>query len=159
MIQPEMAKLLIAQLRKELDAHGLSMAIAMYFDRANLDDWGKVFHKICKRKGKDAKHLVTFLLDTGAEFDLPGIRGIGTNYESVSAAVGAYLAAEEQRSLDLNELYAKASELGDPVGKQWVRDAMKEQVERLAKVKALQAVADSGLNAFVAEELIGSVYD
>ena len=50
MISGDLRKLLIAQIGSELSAHQLYMAISVYFDRASLRGWGKLFKSSRSRK-------------------------------------------------------------------------------------------------------------
>ncbi len=154
MLHAEMGKQLVRQLRQELHAHGVAMAIATHFDRHRLEEWGETFHRFCRRKGKDAKELVRFLTDQGYYFDMPGVSGMDSHFPSVEAAVKAFRVAEEGRFQALNALVASADELGQPVTKQWVAARIGKQRERVAALRRLEQLAASGLNPFLGEELL-----
>ena len=64
MISDDLRKLLIAQIGSELSAHQVYLAISIYFDRASLRGWGKLFKNQSIEEAQHAQRIMDFLTTT-----------------------------------------------------------------------------------------------
>jgi hypothetical protein len=71
MISEPVAKLLVAQIAHELTAHTTYMGIALYFERASLKGWAKLFHDQAVEEAGHGSKIMSFLIDNDVEFALP----------------------------------------------------------------------------------------
>jgi ferritin len=157
MISEPVAKLLVAQIAHELTAHTTYMGIALYFERASLKGWAKLFHDQAVEEAGHGSKIMSFLIDHGVEFALPAVRGAPTSYASARAAVETALASEQKVSGLFNALASAARDAGDHRGTEFVQWFIAEQVEEERSMKALLDLIDSGMNLFQAEAHLASL--
>jgi ferritin len=157
MISEPVAKLLVAQIAHELTAHTTYMGIALYFERASLKGWAKLFHDQAVEEAGHGSKIMSFLIDNDVEFALPAVRGAPTSYASARAAVETALASEQKVSGLFNALASAARDAGDHRGTEFVQWFIAEQVEEERSMKALLDLIDSGMNLFQAEAHLASL--
>ena len=63
MISQPVAKLLVAQVSSELNAHQIYMGISFYFERQSLKGWAKLFHDQSVEEAGHAAKIAAFLID------------------------------------------------------------------------------------------------
>jgi ferritin len=157
MISEPVAKLLVAQVAHELTAHTTYMGIALYFERASLKGWAKLFHDQSVEEAGHGSKIISFLIDNDVEFALPAVRGAPTAYASARAAVETALASEQKVTGLFNTLARAARDAGDHRGLEFVQWFIAEQVEEERSMKALLDLIDSGMNLFQAEAHLDSL--
>ena len=104
MISGDLRKLLIAQIGSELTAHQLYMAISIYFDRASLRGWGKLFKDQSIEEAQHAQKIMDFLTDNEIEFDLPALKATSTRFSSPLAAAQRALQSERDVALQFERM-------------------------------------------------------
>ncbi len=156
MITDKLAKMLIAQIGQELNAHQTYMATALYFERNSLDKWGELFRKQSVEEAQHATKIMDFLTDVEVEFDLPGLKAASTKYKSAEAAVQAALESERKNTTAFEKMAAEASKAGDATTFQFLQWFLEEQVEEEAKMTKLLDLVNSGINLFQAESLLAN---
>ena len=154
MISGDLRKLLIAQIGSELTAHQLYMAISIYFDRASLRGWGKLFKHQSVEEAQHAQKIMDFLTDNEIEFDLPALKATSTRFSTPLAAAQRALQSERDVAVQFDRMAAVALKEGDHRGFQFLQWFIEEQVEEETKVQALVDMIDSGINLFQAETLL-----
>ena len=154
MISGDLRKLLIAQIGNELNAHQLYMAISVYFDRASLRGWGKLFKQQSIEEAQHAQRIMDFLTDNEIEFDLPALKATTTRFSSPLAAAQRALQSERDVAAQFDRMAAIAIKAGDHRGHQFLQWFIEEQVEEEAKVQSIVDLIDSGINLFQAEALL-----
>jgi bacterioferritin B len=157
MISGDLRKLLIAQIGSELTAHQLYMAISIYFDRASLRGWGKLFKHQAVEEAQHAQKIMDFLVDNEIEFDLPALKAMSTRFGSPLAAAQRALQSERDVAAQFDRMAAVALKEGDHRGHQFLQWFIEEQVEEETKVQALVDLIDSGINLFQAEALLDRI--
>jgi len=153
-ISGDLRKLLIAQIGNELNAHQLYMAISVYFDRASLRGWGKLFKQQSIEEAQHAQRIMDFLTDNEIEFDLPALKATTTRFSSPLAAAQRALQSERDVAAQFDRMAAIAIKAGDHRGHQFLQWFIEEQVEEEAKVQSIVDLIDSGINLFQAEALL-----
>jgi ferritin len=154
MISGDLRKLLIAQIGSELSAHQLYLAISIYFDRASLRGWGKLFKHQSIEEAQHAQKIMDFLTDNEIEFDLPALKATTTRFSSPLAAAQRALQSERDVALQFERMAAVAVKAGDHRGHQFLQWFIEEQVEEEAKVQSIVDLIESGINLFQAEALL-----
>ena len=154
MISGDLRKLLIAQVGSELSAHQLYLAISVYFDRASLRGWGKLFKQQSIEEAQHAQKIMDFLTDNEIEFDLPALKATTTRFSSPLAAAQRALQSERDVAIQFDRMAAIAIKAGDHRGHQFLQWFIEEQVEEEAKVQAIVDLIESGINLFQAEALL-----
>jgi ferritin len=153
-ISGDLRKLLIAQIGSELSAHQLYLAISIYFDRASLRGWGKLFKHQSIEEAQHAQKIMDFLTDNEIEFDLPALKATTTRFSSPLAAAQRALQSERDVALQFERMAAVAVKAGDHRGHQFLQWFIEEQVEEEAKVQSIVDLIESGINLFQAEALL-----
>jgi bacterioferritin B len=153
-ISGDLRKLLIAQIGSELTAHQLYMGISLYFDRASLRGWGKLFKNQSIEEAQHAQKIMDFLTDNEIEFDLPALKAITTRFASPLAAAQRALQSERDVAAQFDRMAAVAIKAGDHRGHQFLQWFIEEQVEEEAKVQSIVDLIESGINLFQAEALL-----
>jgi len=153
-ISGDLRKLLIAQIGSELSAHQLYMAISIYFDRASLRGWGKLFKQQSIEEAQHAQRIMDFLTDNEIEFDLPALKATSTRFSSPLSAAQRALQSERDVAAQFDRMAEIAIKSGDHRGHQFLQWFIEEQVEEEAKVQAIVDLIDSGINLFQAEALL-----
>ena len=151
MLSGDLRKLLIAQIGSELTAHQLYMAIALYFERASLKRWGKLFRDQSVEEAQHASKIMDFLTDNEIDFDLPALKGMSTRFGSPLAAAQRALQSEKDVAAQYDKMAAVAIGAGDHRGHQFLQWFINEQVEEEAKLQAIVDLIESGINLFQAE--------
>ena len=154
MISGDLRKLLIAQIGSELSAHQLYMAISLYFDRASLRGWGKLFKNQSVEEAQHAQRIMDFLTDNEIEFDLPALKATTTRFSSPLAAAQRALQSERDVAAQFDRMAAIAIKAGDHRGHQFLQWFIEEQVEEEAKVQSIVDLIESDINLFQAEALL-----
>jgi ferritin len=154
MISGDLRKLLIAQIGGELTAHQLYMAISIYFDRASLRGWGKLFKQQSVEEAQHAQKIMDFLTDNEIEFDLPALKATSTRFSSPLVAAQRALQSERDVAVQFDRMAAVAVKAGDHRGHQFLQWFIEEQVEEETKIQSIVDLIDSGINLFQAEAVL-----
>ncbi len=157
MISQPLAKLLVAQVAAELGAHQAYLGISLYFSRASLGKWAKLFRDQSIEEAEHASKIMSFLLDNDVEFDLTGLPSATTHYASATEAVKTALASEVKVTGQFNAMATAAVEAGDHRGLQFLQWFIDEQVEEERTMRALLDLLASGINLFQAQELLDTI--
>lgn len=152
MIADQPKQLLVAQVGSELAAHQVYMGISLYFERASLKGWAKLFHEQALEEAQHAAKIMAFLVDNEVEFALPKVPGAPTTYPSARAAVETALASEQRVTGQFEALANAAREAQDNRTFQFLGWFIEEQVEEERTMNALLDLIDSGINLFQAQE-------
>lgn len=154
MISGDLRKLLIAQIGSELAAHQLYMAISIFFDRASLKGWGKLFKDQAMEEAQHAQRIMDFLTDNEIEFDLPALKATSTRFPSALAAAQRAHQSERDVAAQFDRMAAVAIAQRDHRGHQFLQWFIEEQVEEEAKVQSIVDLIESDINLFQAEALL-----
>jgi ferritin len=154
MLHADLRKLLIAQIGNEFAAHALYMGISVYFDRASLRGWGKLFKQQAIEEAQHAQRIMDFLTDNEIDFDLPAVKAVSTRFGSPLAAAQRALQSEQDVAAQFDRMAALALAEGDHRGHQFLQWFIAEQVEEESKLQSIVDLIDSGINLFQAEALL-----
>src|ERR1700733_8307859 len=133
------------------------IAMAVYFDGAELRQLAKHFYAQAVEERNHAMMLVQYLLDRDVRVEVPGVDGVRNAFDTPRDALALALALDQERLVteQVGRLAAVARDEGDYLGEQFVQWFLKEQVEEMALMTSLVRVADrAGANLFDLENFV-----
>jgi bacterioferritin B len=148
MVTDRLRDMLVRQIGSEVTAHMHYMAISIYFRRSSLDRWAELFYKQSMEEAGHATKIMTFLLDNELDFDIPGIQGQTTKFESPLEACQSALESERRVSGQFQDMAVAATEEKDFRAFQFLQWFIQEQVEEESKMQKLIDLIQSGINLF-----------
>lgn len=136
------------------------IAMAVYFDGADLRQLAKHFYSQAVEERNHAMMLVQYLLDRDVRVDIPGVDGVRNQFETARDALALALDQEKTVTEQVSRLAAAARDEGDYLGEQFMQWFLKEQVEEVALMTSLVRVADrAGANLFDLENFVAREID
>ena len=130
-----------AQIGNELAAHNQYLACAIYYDALTMPRMAAFFYEQALEERGHAMMMVQYLVDTDAEVVIPGVDAPTSTFADVVAPVELALAQERRVTDQVNGLLRTAREEGDFASEQFMQWFIKEQVEEVATMSDLLAVA------------------
>jgi ferritin len=149
---PRFAEQLNEQIGNEFAAHQQYVACAIYYDALTMPQMAAFFYSQALEERDHAMMMVKFLLDTGAEVQIPGVGAPETKFADVVAPVELALAQEKRVSQQVFALTKTAREEDDFAAEQFMQWFIKEQVEEVATMNDLVAVVTRAKDDFEAIE-------
>jgi bacterioferritin B len=147
--------LLQDQIRSEFGASQQYLAIAVYFDGADLPQLAKHFYAQAIEERNHAMMLVQYLLDRDIEIEIPGVDPVRNAFDTPRDALTLALDQERTVTEQISRLASVARDEGDYLGEQFMQWFLKEQVEEVALMTTLLRVADrAGTNLFHLEDYV-----
>jgi ferritin len=129
------------QIGYEFAASQQYIANAVYYDTQTLPRLAAFFYKQSVEERNHAMMMVQYLLDADERVAIPGIGAPATEFDDVVAPVALALEQERRVSDQVAALMGVAREEGDYLSEQFVQWFLKEQVEEVATMSSLLAVA------------------
>ena len=143
------------QIRSEFTASQQYIAIAVYFDGADLPQLAKHFYGQAVEERNHAMMLVQYLLDRDVEIEIPGVDAVRNRFDTPTDALRVALDHERVVTEQITRLASVAREEGDYLGEQFMQWFLKEQIEEVAQISTLVRVADrAGSNLFHIEDFV-----
>ncbi|MBB2770306.1 ferritin [Mycolicibacterium monacense] len=147
--------LLQEQIRSEFTAAQQYIAIAVYFDGADLPQLAKHFYGQSVEERNHAMMLVQYLIDRDVEIEIPGVDEVCNRFDSPRDALALALDLERTVTEQITRLASVAREEGDYLGEQFMQWFLKEQVEEVAQMTTLVRIAErAGANLFHLEDFV-----
>ncbi|WP_063048422.1 ferritin [Nocardia arthritidis] len=147
--------LLHDQIRHEFNAEHQYIAIAVWFDNADLPQLAKRFYKQSVEERNHAMMIVQYFLDRDISIEISGVDAAKSHFESAREPIALALAQEKTVTEQIIQLASTAREEGDYLGEQFMQWFLKEQVEEVANMTTLLTIADrAGSNLFDLEEFV-----
>jgi ferritin len=141
--------LLHDQIRNEFNASHQYIAIAIFYDNADLPQLAKHFYAQAVEERNHAMMIVQYFLDRDIAVDLTGVDACQSMFESAREPIALALEQEKAVTEQIVELARTARDEGDYLGEQFMQWFLQEQVEEVATVTTLLTVADrAGENLF-----------
>ena len=141
MVAARFAEQLNAQIGNELAAHNQYLAIAVHYDALTMPQMAAFFYAQALEERDHAMMMVQYLLDTDADVVIPGVEAPVPSFEGVVAPVALALEQEKRVTEQINGLLRTAREEHDFASEQFMQWFIKEQVEEVATMSDLLAVA------------------
>ena len=143
------------QIRTEFGASQQYLAIAIYFDGADLPQLAKHFYSQSIEERNHAMMLVQYLLDRDVDVEIPGVDPVRNAFDTPRDALMLALDQERTVTEQISRLASAARDEGDYLGEQFMQWFLKEQVEEVAQMTTLVRIADrAGTNLFHLEEFV-----
>ena len=131
------------------------VAMAVYFDGADLRQLAKHFYAQAVEERNHAMALVQYLLDRDVRVEIPGVDCVRNAFDTPRDALALALDQERAVTEQVSRLTAVARDEGDYLGEQFMQWFLKEQVEEVALMTSLVRVADrAGANMFDLEDFV-----
>ena len=131
------------------------IAIAVYFDGADLPQLAKHFYAQAVEERNHAMMLVQYLLDRDVDVEIPGVDAVCNRFDTPRDALALALDQERAVTEQIIRLASVAREEGDYLGEQFMQWFLKEQVEEVATMTTLVRIADrAGTNLFHLEDFV-----
>lgn len=147
--------LLREQIRSEFTASQQYVAIAVYFDGADLPRLAAHFYAQAVEERNHAMMLVQYLLDRDIDVEIPGIDGVQNQFDTPAQALRLSLDQERTVTEQVTRLASVAREEGDYLGEQFMQWFLKEQVEEVATITTLVRISErAGANLFHLEDFV-----
>jgi ferritin len=153
------------QIGYELAAHNQYLACAIYYDDQTMPQMAAFFYAQALEERNHALMMVQYLLDTDTAVKLPGVDAPVSDFADVVAPVALALDQEQRVSEQINALLKIARDEGDFASEQFMQWFIKEQVEEVATMTDLLAVATrcrddfEDIEEYVAREQAGDRTD
>lgn len=147
--------LLNDQVRSELGASQQYLAIAVYFDSADLPQLASFFYRQSVEERNHALMLVQYLIDRGVTTEIPAVDPVRNAFETPRDAIGLALDLELAVTDQISRLAGTARDEGDYLGEQFMQWFLKEQVEEVALMTTLVRIAErAGADLFHLEDYV-----
>lgn len=147
--------LLDEQVRSELGASQQYLAIAVYFDGADLPQLAKLFYRQSVEERNHAMMLVQNFVDRDVPVEIPAVEPVRNAFETPRDALALALDMERAVTEQFSRLAGTARDEGDYVGEQFVQWFLKEQVEEVALMTTLVRIAErAGADLFHLEDFV-----
>ena len=147
--------LLHEQVRSELGAAQQYLAIAVYFDGADLPQLAKLFYRQSVEERNHAMMLVQYFIDRGVPVEIPAVELVRNAFETPRDAIGLALDLERSVTEQFSRLAGTARDEGDYLGEQFIQWFLKEQVEEVALMTTLLRIAErAGADLFHLEDFV-----
>lgn len=143
------------QIRSEFTASQQYIAIAVYFDGADLPQLAKHFYAQAVEERNHAMMLVQYLLDRDVDAEIPGVDAVCNRFDTPRDALALALSQERTVTEQISRLASVAREEGDYLGEQFMQWFLKEQIEEVSSMATLVRIADrAGANLFHIEDFV-----
>lgn len=129
------------QIGHEFAAHQQYIAIAVYYDEQTMQQTAQLFFDQAVEERNHAMMMVRYLLDADARVEIPAIPAPVCHFADVVAPVQLALEQEKRVTAQVNELIGIARRENDFASDQFMQWFIKEQIEEVAKMSDLLAVA------------------
>jgi ferritin len=130
------------QIANEFAAHQQYVACAVYYETQTLPQLAAFFYRQALEERTHAMMMIQYLLDTGAEVVTPAIAAPRTTFADVVEPVALALGQEREVSDQINALAGTARDERDFAAEQFLAWFVSEQIEEVATMSDLLAVAE-----------------
>ncbi|WP_067648575.1 ferritin [Nocardia harenae] len=152
--------LLQDQIHNEFNAEHQYIAVAVWYDNADLPQLAKLFYKQAVEERNHAMMIVQYFLDRDISVEITSVDAAKSHFENAREPIALALAQEKTVTDQVVQLASTAREEGDYLGEQFMQWFLKEQVEEVARMTTLLTIADrAGANLFDLEEFIAREMD
>src|SRR5213080_2005360 len=126
--------LLHEQVHHEFTNSQQYIAMAVYFDGADLPQLAQHFYAQAVEERNHAMMLVQYLLDRDLDVEIPGTDAVLNKFDTPAQALRLALEQERTVTEQITRLASVARDEGDYLGEQFMQWFLKEQVEEVATI-------------------------
>jgi ferritin len=130
------------QIGREYGAHQQYVAVAVYYDALTLPQLAAFFYRQALEERGHAMMMVQYLLDAGETPRIPGVPEPKNGFADIVEPIRIALEQEKRVTDQISGLAAIARQVNDYVSEQFVQWFLKEQVEEVATMSDLLAIAE-----------------
>ena len=153
MTESTFAALLREQIRHEFAASQQYIAIAVWADAKDLPQLATRFYQHSLGERNHAMMMVQYMLDRDIPVTIPAVPAPQASFGGPLDALRTALDQEQQVTRQIEALFQAARAESDPLGEQFMLWFLKEQVEEVASMNTLNAIAErAGDNWFYIED-------
>jgi ferritin len=134
--------LLHEQVGHEFAAHQQYIALAVWFDAHDLPRLAAHFYRQSIEERDHALMMVRYMLDRGLDVRVPGVESVRSDFDDVREPIRLALEQERTVTNQIEALFKAARDDSDFLGEQFVLWFLKEQVEEVAAMTTLLAIAE-----------------
>ena len=146
------ADLLRAQVRNEFTASQQYIALAVWFDNHDLPRLAMHFYRQSVEERNHAMMFVQYLLDRDLDIAIQDVGGVLNDFSAPAELIELALHQEKEVTAQVERLFRARAE-DDVLGEQFMMWFLKEQVEEVAAMNTLLAIATrAGAQWFQIEE-------
>jgi len=135
-------ELLQAQVSNEFTASQQYIAVAVWFDNADLPRLASHFYKQALEERNHGMMIVQYLMDNNLPVSIPGVADVRNDFAAPREPVALALQQEKDVTEQIVTLAKTARDEGDYIGEQFLQWFLKEQVEEVASMSTLLTVID-----------------
>ncbi|NLG46828.1 ferritin [Gordonia sp. (in: high G+C Gram-positive bacteria)] len=135
-------QLLHDQISNEFTASQQYIALAVYYDNHDMPQLAKHFYAQSVEERNHAMMIVQYFLDRDIDVKIPAAGAPVTEFNGYREPIELALKQEKQVTEQIVNLAKAARDDGDYLGEQFMQWFLKEQVEEVATMSTLQAIAD-----------------
>ena len=146
MVAARFAHQLNVQIGNELAAHNQYLACAIHYDAQTMPRMAAFFYGQALEERAHAMMMVQYLLDTDSDVEITAVAAPVSAFDDVVAPIALALDQERRVTDQVNELLRIAREESDFASEQFMQWFIKEQVEEVATMSDLLAVATRNRN-------------
>lgn len=156
--------LLRKQIRNEFTAHQQYVALATWLDGHDLPRLAQRFYAQALEERDHALMMIRYLLDRAVGVSVPGVDEVRNEFALPRELIELALRQELEVTRQIEELFKVARDEGDVIAEEFTMWFLREQVEEVASMRTLLAVATRAgddpqqlfqLEDFVAREALG----
>jgi ferritin len=153
--------LLRDQIRNEFTASQQYTALAVWFDARDLPQMANHFYQQAVEERNHAMMMVRYMLDRDLPIEIPGIAPVRNDFSEPADLVKLAVAQEEHATHQIEALFRAARADDDVLGEQFMLWFIKEQIEEVASMKTLLAIAERAgtdwfeIENYLAREAVG----
>ena len=136
-ISKEMNAAINEQIGNEFQASIQYVAIAAYFDHESLPELAAHFYQQAEEERQHAMRFVKYLINAGAQVDVPTIPDTRNEFGSAEAAVKHALDGETIVTQQINTLVDRAIQERDHITHNYLQWFVTEQLEELSSMDTL----------------------
>ncbi|HEU4811723.1 MAG TPA: ferritin [Nocardioides sp.] len=130
-----------AQIGNELAAHNQYLACAVYYDALTMPRLAAFFYGQALEERDHATMMIQYLLDTDSDVVIPAVESPVNGFADLVAPIALALDQEKRVTEQINSLLTTARAESDFASEQFMQWFIKEQVEEVATMGDLLAVA------------------
>ncbi len=135
-------KLLREQVQHEFAASHQYVALAVWFDNHDLPRLAAHFYRQAVEERNHALMIVQYMLDRSFDVAIPGVPEVINEFSAPRDLIALSLGQERAVTDQIEALFKSARDEGDFLGEQFMLWFLKEQVEEVASMSTLLAIAD-----------------
>lgn len=136
------AELLSAQVGHEFAASQQYIAIAVWADAQDLPQLASRFYQHSLGERNHAMMMVQYMLDRDIAVTIPAVPAPRAEFAGPVSALELALEQEKQVTRQIEALFQAARAEADPLGEQFMLWFLREQVEEVANMNTLVAIAE-----------------